>query len=360
MKSLLPVFLSCIFSCICLNKSLGQALEYYLPEKKLRVTVIYTVREYLMKGIPRDQPDVVNALAYRITIENDISVEEITVPDRSRKFELAIPQKLSGGGARFDWAFRLDKNGVLAGLNTLREPVAASILSGGIGIITNIISGVTAAGPLGSALPQTGSEYEEITRQEITVTELIDIPPRGIEKQRVAVPKFNAEIGKVPNLPSVFVSVINEDDNSRVRPPESQNRHNDLTFVEPKYDRLIVTVYHNGFLDEARVIDHFISVPQHGQLKSVPVATLMKGRKTLGISLNPDTGQLTSYQYKKDTNAKGNLIDINRQLEELSDAVNELGDARGKRLRNEIDQLELQIQRLELIKKKQELQSGSM
>jgi hypothetical protein len=355
-----PTLLTCII-CVLVNYSYGQRLGYYLPEKRLKITVTYTVRAYFSKGLPAQGDGRGLEPKYEVFIKDDISVEEIVVPDTKRYFEIIVPDGAAKGASRFDWNLKVNEKGILSGLNASREPAATAILIGATGFITNIITGIAGTKTAGIDIPRADTQYDKITEQEVTATEMIDIPAEGIRNRRVAIPALKAEItDSVMAFPSVTISIYGAQEDSIGNTERAQNNANVLHYVVPKYYRLTVDVYHNGFLDEARVIDNLISVPQHGVLQTIPMSGLFRGKKTIGVSIHPDTGQLVSFQYKKEGNVKSGFVDLNRQLKELSDAFIELKAADGRHLEKEIDQLELEVRKLELMEKKRSLLSESL
>lgn len=330
-----------------------QVIGYYLPEKKLQITVTYTIKGYALKGVSSEGKEENTDRKYEMFIEDDIKVEEIVVPDRNRYFEVTLPGSLSKGGARFEWSLKLDRNGILAGWNASREPITAAVLSGGIGLVTNVLTGFT---QLNGVLPGlTEQSYSIATDQEITVTEIVDIPATGIPQRTVAMPQIDTAIANhLPAIPKVSISVIDAGIVENPSPGDMTKSRDVLYYIAPKHYRLSVNVSNNGVLENGKVIDNLLVVPQHGLLKQIPLSALFKGRKTAKIALDPTTGQLLSWQYAREGNTKNDLGEINRQLESLSAAIVDLRAAKDQRLENEVNRLELQLQKLELLRELEE------
>jgi hypothetical protein len=350
MKTLL---LAALVALSLVTESACQVIGYYLPEKKLRITVTYNLKGYVLQGMSTGDREDIRDRKFEIVISDDVKVEEIVVPDRNRLFEMSFPSQLAKGGARFDWAFKLDRNGILAGWNASREPIGAVVLSGGIGLITNILTGLTQLQGIRPGLTETS--YKVSTEQEITVTEIVDIPPGGISEKVVAIPQLDTAVANALTiLPSVSVTITDTGTGSEVAADEVNKRRDVLYYIAPRYYHLVVTVHQNGLLDKGRVIDHLFVVPQHGQLKHIAPSELFKGRRSAAISLDPSTGQLISWQYKRDGNTKAELTEINKQLESLSEAISAFRTMQDQKLKQEVTRLELEVRKLELLQRRQE------
>lgn len=344
--------LATLLALLLFAESRCQVTGYYLPEKKIRITVTYNLKGYALKGIAADGKEEILDSRYEMAIADNIKVEEVIVPDRNRYFELSIPQQLSKGGARFDWSLRLDGNGILAGWNASREPIGASVISGGIGLIANLLTGLT---HVQGVLPGlTEASYKVVTDQKITVTEIIDIPADGISRKVVGKPRLDASVtNAMAVMPSVSINITDAGIGSKVSEDRTTDSRDVLYYIAPKYYRLVVTVNGNGLVENGSVIDHMLIVPQHGQLRHIAVSELFRGRKSAALSIDPTTGQLLTWQYNRKGNTKAEIADINKQLESLNKAIYGIMTAQDQKLKQEVARLELELEKLELL---QELQ----
>lgn len=348
MKTFLPPTVAFLLLC---TTSSAQLIGYYLPEKKLRITVTYRLKGYALKN-DSDGAEQISKRRYEMTIDDMVKVEEIIVPDPHRHFELSLPHQVSKGGARFDWALKLDRNGVLAGWNASREPIGAAVISGAAGFVANLLTGV--AHLQGIVPAQTEASYQVITDQKITVAEIVDIPAGGLQEKVVAQPRPDAAVADVlAATPSVSVTVTDTGTGVGTPDDKTTTSREVLYYVMPGYYRLTVTVRDNGLIKHSNVIDHMLIVPQHGQLKHIALSELFRGRRSASVSIDPSTGQLLTWLYARDGNTKADLADINKQWESLNKAILGITTAQDLKLKQEVARLELELDKLKLL---QELQ----
>lgn len=346
MKTLILI---AFFGVVHISKCVGQTIVYHLPEKKLRITVSYKLTGYVLT----DKDDKVLDRKYEMVIADAVKVEEVVVPDSKRRFEIQFPERLASGGARFGWAVQLDRNGVLTGWNASREPIAAQILAGGFGLVANILTSLT---PMQGLLPAAEENaYKVATEQKFTVTETVDIPRNGLDRVTVAAPHSDTPLAAVPSLTITLTPVEAEE-----TPATDPARRTDaLYYIEPRSYRLLVDINNNELVLSARAIDEVISVPQHGRLRLIALSDLFKGRKAAAISLDPATGQLLSWEYKRSGNARTETTDLSKQLTSLAEAVSAARAAREQRLEQEVTRLGHEVERLELQQRLTELREGA-
>lgn len=344
--------LATLLALLLFAESRCQDIGYFLPEKKLRVTVTYQLNGYALQRLSGDQQEILDR-RFEVTIAEDIQVEEVIVPDRNRYFQLSLPQQLQKGGARFGWSLKLDRNGILTGWNASREPIAAAVISGGIGLIANLLTGFTG---LQGVLPvPSEAAYKVVTTQKITVTEIVDIPAGGISGKVVAVPQLDTVVtNALVEMPSVSISVTDMSTGTPASKDETTNSTDVLYYIAPKHYRLLVTVNANGLVENAHVIDHILLVPQHGQLKRIAISELFKGRKSASISVDPTTGQLLTWQYTRDGSTKTDFAEINKQLESLNKSISGVMTTQHQKLKQEVARLELEAEKRELKQKLQD------
>ncbi|MDV3310609.1 MAG: hypothetical protein LOY03_17505 [Cyclobacteriaceae bacterium] len=338
-----------LIASLCLAHSatcLAQSITYHLPEKKLRVTVTYKLTGYVLTSADGKVIDS----RYEMVIADPVKVEEVVVPDRNRRFEVRLPERLASGGARFDWKVQLGRNGILTGWNASREPVTAQILSGAAGLVANILTGLT---PVDGLLPAAEEKaYKATTEQKFTVTETIDIPVVGLDRVTVTAPHLDVPLVSIPSTTITLTPV----DEGETMTGDAPRRTDVLYHIEPRNYRLFVDVNNNGPVSSFRAIDEIIRVPQHGALRQIELATLFKGRKAAALSLDPATGQLLSWEYKRSGNTRTETADLSKQLAALAEAVSAARAASDRRLEQEVSRLSLEIERLELQQRLREME----
>lgn len=341
----LPLLLLC-------TSSSAQLIGYSLPEKKLRITATYHLKGYAVKQVSAEGTEEVTSQRYEMTIDDMIKVEEVVVPDQNRHFELSLPQQVSKGGARFEWALKLDRNGVLSGWNASREPITATVIAGTLGFVANLLTGVT---HLQGVMPaRKEASIQVISDQKVTVTEIVDIPADGVRDKVVAKPQLDPAVtNALTVMPSISVTVVDAGIGSEVTADEPATRRDVLYYIMPRYYRLTVSVDGNGLIKHSNVIDHMLMVPQHGQLQHIALSQLFRGRKSASLIIDPSTGQLLSWQYTRDGNTKTALSDVNKEWESLNKAISAMATVQDQKLEQEVARLELELERLKL---RQELQ----
>lgn len=340
--------LTALLVLVLFTESTCQVIGYFLPEKKLRITAVYHLKGYALMSNPGDQQEVLDR-RFDLTVTDDIKVEEVIVPDRNRYFEVSLPQQVSKGGAQYDWSVKLNPNGILTGWNGSREPITGAVISGSIGLAANLLTGIT--GIKGVLPASSETTYKVVTDQKIRVTEIVDIPANGISGKVVAVPRLDTIVtNALTRMPAVSISIADISGSGPVSPDATLNSKEVLYYVAPRHYHLQVSVNENGLVESTNVIDYMLVVPQHGQLKHIALSELFKGRKSAALSIDPTTGQLLTWQYKRGGNSKSEIADINKQLESLNKAISGAVAAQHRKLEQEVERLELEIQKRDLTK----------
>jgi hypothetical protein len=335
MKTLVLIVFFGIAQCIT---CVAQSITYHLPEKRLRITVVYKLTGYALRLAEDDK--VVDS-KYEMVITDPVKVEEVVVPDLNRRFDVQLPERLASAGARFEWMVQLDRNGILTGWNASREPIVTQILAGGVGFVANILTGLT---PSEGILPAAEEKiYKVDTEQKFTVTETIDVPVSGLDHATVAAPTTKVSLKSVPSVTVTLIPVSTGTPSS-----EAVGRTDALYHIEPRPYRLLVDVNNNGLIQSTRVIDEIIRIPQHGALRQISLTELFKGRKAATLSLDPATGQLLSWEYKRAGSTRTETTDLSKQLTALAEAVAAARAANDRRLEQEVTRLSLEVEKLEL------------
>src|SRR5690606_10968998 len=280
--------------------AIAQSVTYYLPEKKLRITVTYKLTGYVLPPSPDNK---IIDRKYELVITDPVKVEEMVLPDGNRRFEVRLPEQLASAGARFEWKVQLDRNGILTGWNASREPITTQVLTGAVGFVANVLTGLTPVAGVRPALEE--KPYKIDTEQKFTVSELIDIPASGLSNVTVAAPTIGVTLSSAPSVTVTLTPV-----NNAAPGGDASGRTDALYYIEPRAYRLYVDVNNNGLISSTRVIDEIIRIPQHGGLKSIALTELFKGRKAAALSLDPATGQLLSWEYTRSGNTRTETADL--------------------------------------------------
>jgi hypothetical protein len=221
------------------------------------------------------------------------------------------------------------------------ECVPTQVLGGAVGFVANVLTGLTPVSGLVAASVE--KPYKTDTEQKFTVTELIDIPAEGLNSVTVAAPNIELSLSMVPTVTVTITPV------GHIAPgTEAVDGSDVLHYIEPRAYRLHVDVNNNGLVPSMRVIDQILLIPQHGTLKSIALTELIKGRRAAALSLDPTTGQILSWEYKRVGNTRTETTDLSKQLTSLAEAVSAAQAASQHRLEQEVSRLSLELQRMEL------------
>src|SRR5690606_11773603 len=143
--------------------------------------------------------------------------------------------------------------------NASREPIAAAVISGGIGLIANLLTGFTG---LQGVLPvPSEAAYKIVTTQKTTVTEIVDIPAGGICGKVVAVLQLDTIVTNARvAIPSVPIAVTHMSTGLTATKVERSRSTDAIYYIAPIFYRLVFTVNPNGLLDSSRGSDHILLV----------------------------------------------------------------------------------------------------
>lgn len=322
--------------------------QYQLPKKYLIIKVKYTLSKTVVirqvKYSPANSVEVYNKLdasglyqkivekpTYAASIKDPIVITELIVADSTPYFlEYSY---LNKGGKSFKLAIAGDK-GLIQTINGEQTPVAPEIIGGVLGFATKIISVAAegiASGIWGAASVATtpASKEDEIqtSEQVVEVSKLIDFEKStGTE---TITPTLISDFKKIPTI------VINwkEIDKRPQRADFAKKEGKDVpavvfpvdgfVFREPVPVAFSIDILDNEFVAKAHVFDNIFNIPQRGRLATSPLP-IQKGKKTLGVNIDLSSGQITKFDFTKESGTSATFSKINASTEELGKAIVEL------------------------------------
>lgn len=332
--------------------SSAQSLQYFLPTKKLKVTVTFT--ETTKNRIKKSSNDEFNKIVKSETstsIKDPITIEEVVFPDYSKPITLDLPN-LSKGGASFNYAFQWSDDGLGTAFNASREPITASIISGAIGLVSTAITAFTkVVSPRISAAPSPADDYSEVTQEKkIQIIRQIEIdcgkPEKTIKVELTADSKPYAtfhykKVGSLSNPIKSGMGAITV----KSKIPATY-------LIEAK-------VLDNNNVAEQVVISSYISVPQCGNDAEYSF-DLKNGKRTVAFVLNPSTGILKKLEYKKESNWKSSQEALQSSIMQLGQSIADLQKANDQKefdaINKEIERLQKENDKLEELKRKLDLE----
>jgi hypothetical protein len=363
--------------------------QYYLPKKYLIIKVKYTLSKTVIirqvKYSPAGSHEVYNKLGanglyekiveppqYSAAIKDPIVMTEVIVADSTPYFlEYSY---LNKGGKSFKLGIAGDK-GLIQAINGEQTPVAPEIIGGVLGFATKIISVAAegiASGIWGAASAATSPANKEdevlTTEQVIEVSQLIEFEKstgtKTIKPTLIAgfikIPSVIINWKEIDKRPQRVDTILKDDK----KVPADTFPVEGFVFREPLPVKFSIDVKDNEFVDSARVFDNLFNIPQCGHLASSPLP-IEKGKKTVGVTIDLSSGQITKYDFAKESGSSATFSKINSSTEELGKAVVELRKAQEDQKKDtstqdKIDQLTLENslrqQEILSIQKKKELE----
>lgn len=351
-------------------------IPYYLPSKYFHVTVIYTVKDTkVFKKADKTLKDSSLLRHYTtVSIEDPIRIEgKLVLGGEPYYFDFS---DLGSAGKSFNMTIGFDSsgNGTLATFNGEQQPVTADIIEGTVSVIGSVI-GIVAK----NIIPFKGfkgsnddgeivvTEEQKVEIQEIITstsgtTEILLNQANPSGKNRV---KFNDNgfvqfynlVTDIPKVTITFASVGSTTQNSSQQSNTNAGTTKDKIYYRvPQPTILTVKLSNNMFAGEYVAVEQLVYIPQTGALAHVPVE-LVRGKRTLEITFDQTTGNLTKYSLKKESNLKATLTQTKSSVDALSTAVKDLQDRINEKnsLQTQIDQLKLENEKIELQKKQKDL-----
>lgn len=373
MQKLFMLFLVLLY----LNASSQPEIGYFLPKKIIYITVPFTItQQKLFNANPiTGEPDgdpikfVIN-----VKVDGDIKVESKMYPSTFQNINL---EPLGKGGKSFNFSIKFDEtgNGLLTTINASQTPVTADIIKGTVNIAGSLIK--LATGLLGMTAGEDAPKtVEQITEQKIVETRAIEITsdnpysltisPSIIAAGRVANPSASVEI----NITKVTSANFQ---NSQAANLSDNNNAMSLRYRVPAEHTIQVKVLNNQLIKEQIIISESILIPQTGKEISISIP-ILKRKKTFELGFDPATGNLSKYGLTKESQVSEKLESVNGAIGTLNTEITSLrttiaenkdkeekkikqqeADNRNKDIKDQIEQLKLEKDRLDLLIEKHKL-----
>jgi|GEM_PF-3964821 len=304
---------------------------YYLPKKVIVVKIKYTLAKTTItriKYLNKDLDPVIGAdgtiaklvepTTYAAVIKDPIEISEVIIAD-AKPYYLDLGT-LGKNGKGFKFSLTSSNHGVLTGGNAEQIPATAEIIGGVMGFVTKVIS--VAAQGISSGIFGTASasgntamgDETATTEQIVEVSTLISFD--GAQTSATIKPTLIAAFTKVPE---VVVSWAPADTRTAATAVPSTETLG-IIFRQPAPYKLSINVKNNSSIDDATVFEGILEVPQKGVLTSMPIP-IAKGKKTTSFAFDLSSGQLTKFDYNKESGAAAVFSKMNSSTEELGKAL---------------------------------------
>ncbi len=352
----------------------AQKVAYYLPKKVIYVTVPFNIVEKRLFKVDRLTGQLANEPEKTVTtvkINGDIKVESKLFPGAIKSLDL---DPLGKGGKSFNFDITFDEkgNGMISTINASQTPVTADIIKGTVSIVGSVIK--LAGGIFGLAGGDEQPEFQEITTEqnieETRVIELTNSDPLSLTIEPST--RVNNIAGTKPSV-EVKITKIAQDSGASKGGAGSSNPRIELHYRIPAEHNLQVIIKNNQLVKEQVVINERILVPQTGNEVTLLIP-ILKRKKTVDIGFDKETGNLSKYGLKKESQLSENTEAISNAIATLNTEISALKTAleaknqkeveeskkkeeenRNKDIKDEIDRLKLEKDKLDLIIEKQKL-----
>lgn len=360
----------------------AQQVVYYLPKKIIYITVPFTIVEKKAYKVDSQTGQMANEpekILTTVKVNGDIKVVSKLFPDASKSLNLDV---LGKGGKIFNFDITFDDkgNGMISTINASQTPVTADIIKGTVNIVGSVIKlGTNTFGMVGG--DEKPDSQEITTEQNIEETRVIELtnndpfsltiePSTRVNVNTIAgtKPSVDVKITKISKEPGVSTGTT------------SLNSGVELHYRIPAEHSIQVIVKNNQLIKEQMVINERILVPQTGNEITLLIPILKK-HKTVDIGFNEETGNLSKYGLKKESQISENTQVISDAIGTLNTETSALRTAmknqkekeeeegkkkeedrkkkeeenRNKDIKDEIESLNLEKDRLDLIIEKQKL-----
>lgn len=350
----------------------AQKVAYYLPKKIIYVTVPFNITEKKLYKVDKQTGQLANEPEKTVTtvkISGDIKVESKLFPGAIKSLDLD-PLGKGGESFNFDITFDDKGNGTISTINASQTPVTADIIKGTVSIVGSVIKLAASVFAFeGAEQP----EFQEITTEqnieEIRVIELTNSDPVIIN-----IDPNTRVVNIAGTKPSVEVKITKvAQEEIAFNGTGSSNSGIELHYRIPAEHTLQVTIKNNQLIKEQVVINERILVPQTGKEVTLLIPILKK-KKTVDIGFDKETGNLSKYGLKKESQLSENTEAISNAIGTLNTEISGLKTAletkkekedeekkkkdeenTNKDLKDEIERLKLEKDKLDLIIEKQKL-----
>lgn len=356
------------------------SVNYFLPKKNLYVKVPFKItntKVYLIDGTTGKRVDdpIKNISTY--IVDGDVVIESKMTSDKMYPLDLSRLGK-GWSGYNFDITFDDKGNGSISKVNASHTPATAEIIKGTVSILSSVVKiiGSALSGNQGAG-EQQKTEQEQSEQKFIMVKEIeikdeqaleFDVRPEFTDAGIVSNPKPFVHI----KLTRISSAASNEHAQNSVT-SSSNNSSIVLQYKVPAEYSIVAIVMNNQFLKEQEVIHERILIPQAGTLTNLEIP-ILKNKKTVKVGFDENSGNLTEYSIAKESQVGDNLAAVSNGVESLNAEItnlrNEIKDKKekgeekaeaqkeaavNKDIKDEIARLQLEKDRLDLKKEKQDL-----
>lgn len=351
----------------------AQEVVYYLPKKVIYVTVPFNIIEKRLFKIDRLTGQLENDPVKTVTtvkINGDIKVESKLFPGAIKSLNL---DPLGKGGKSFNFDITFDEkgNGMISTINANQTPVTSDIIKGTVSIVGSVIKLATSI--YGAVGGDEQPEFQEIiTEQNIEETRVIELtnsdpfsltiePSTRVNIIAGTKPSVEVKITKIAQVAGATNGAV------------SSNTGIELHYRIPAEHDLQIIIKNNQLVKEQVVINERILVPQTGNEVTLLIPILKK-KKTVDIGFDQENGNLSRYGVKKESQLSENTEAISNAIGTLNTEISGLKTAletkkekevedlkkkeeenRNKDIKDEIELLKLEKDKLDLIIEKQKL-----
>ena len=363
-----------IFAMLLLfNEISAQKVNYYLPKKVIYVTVPFNIIEKKLYKVDRLTGQLASDPEKAVTtvkINGDIKVESKLFPGTIKSLDL---DQLGKGGKSFNFDITFDEkgNGMITTINASQTPVTADIIKGTVSIVGSVIK--LAAGVFGAAGGDEQPEFQEITtEQNIEETRVIELT--NSDPVSLTIEPSIRVINIAGTKPFVEINITKiAQEALAFNGAGSSNPGIEIHYRIPAEHSLQVIVKNNQLVKEQLVINERILVPQTGN-EATLLIPILKRKKTVDIGFDMESGNLSKYAIKKESQLSENTEAISNAIGTLNTEISALKTAletqkekeeedskkkeeedRNKDIKEEIERLKLENDKLDLIIEKQKL-----
>ena len=351
----------------------AQKVAYYLPKKVIYVTVPFKIIEKRLHKVDRSTgqlKDEVEKMVTTVKINGDIKVESKLFPGAIKSVDL---DQLGKGGKSFNFDITFDDkgNGIISTINASQTPVTADIIKGTVSIVGSVIK--LATGVYGAAGGDEQPEFQEITtEQDIQETRVIELTNSDLFSLTIEPStRVNIIAGTKPSVEVRITKLPQED--IPFTGTGSSNSGIELHYRIPAEHALQVIVKNNQLIKEQMVINERILVPQTGKEVTLLIPILKK-KKTVDVAFDKETGNLSKYGLKKESQISQNTEAISNAIGTMNTEISALKTSietqkekdkeekkkqeeenRNKDIKDELERLKLEKEKIDLILEKQKL-----
>ena len=353
-------------------------IPYFLPHKDYSANVVFTLTDVKVfkKGDILNRKNLLRHFT-RVSIEEPIKVEGRMrwASDEAYYFDFS---NLGKGGKSFsmDFGFNSEGIGTISSFNGIQEPILADIIQGTVSVASAIVTAVAnGLNPMGFDGINDEKEVAIKEVQKIEVQKILNIDTENIItidnlisgsknykykfSDSTSIDFYNF-ITPVPTVSIRFTELSNSKNKINSGTVDGEVVSGSKIFYKiPAPFLLSATVSENLFAKQYKAIEQVVYLPQKGKKESIPIE-LTKGKRTLEISFNPTTGNLSKYTLKKESNLKASLNQLKSSTDELSTSIKNFQKAQFEKNKDdseqkELEKLRLEIDKLRLLKEKKEL-----